>query len=489
MLPEEKEMLELKIDDESPEFKTKPILIGKNKEGSDEFCKDCPIPQGVSRITFSIPFEVECGMDNVCYSDLQVNGDIPQLRESSKEKNISYVIGSSDILKLKLLVSNKKTSELAYLTRLYIELGDPARISQINSLCRESFQLPSLTDLFNFNKSSQNRTSNSTDVPSDSYKKRNEGTYITCDLDNPLQENTEREVLLGIDMSNAKGSKGMIVRAWATTSSIEKNPFDNVWELYIPFHSEADVTITGATDNEMYTYYKGNKESEEKINFINIYEVRKIGPSPLDKVEIEIQIPRAITDGKGIKFTSFLSIIKLETKQEEQPLICKQFKKSAYTHLKGDHEIINTWNKDVSNNLTISMTGNSTDLPKVQRNDTLFINCSSNQINKDNYIECATIRCEAGPFLTSLIDATVYLHLQLNAKALYRVMGSRKAISIGTTGFVKVKDPPDLIQPILEKLVSLKGIRKERWRDCINSSFKMRGMRIKEGISNVNKLL
>ncbi|XP_071451901.1 integrin alpha-PS3-like isoform X2 [Hetaerina americana] len=439
------------------EFQTHPILVKADRiHGRDGFCQTCPIAKESPDITISIPFEVGCGLDEICLADLEITGELPQLREESEQP--TFVIGSNKTLKFNVHITNK--GESAYLTRVYIELGSPAKIARIPPECHEISHLPFMEttsdtkgDSATLNGTVSQQNDKSHGNHSDDKVLGETGTdnkmnissiYTRCDLDNPLPTNSTREQVVEIDMKNVYHSQGMHIFAYVTTVSNESTPENNYWARYIPFIYNADMEIIGsAGKNDLFTYFKENQnESESRIKFYHIYQVKKYGYSPVEKINIIFKIPRFIDQ------VNFLRILATEGSQSGQSFPCSVLDEGDTEQNQADDDL-NSVNTDYnSREMTLKLNHSSTQVPS---NRTLYLNCSSLTKKDEHSVGCMSVSCAAGPFVNSLTVAKVLLEMELDVGSLEKLMGLRDIILLETQGIVEVVEPTGLIQPTIDK--------------------------------------
>ncbi|XP_046396828.1 integrin alpha-PS5-like [Ischnura elegans] len=436
-----------------------PVLVKVNGSSTMEvhntsygFCQSCPISRESTDSVMYVPFEVGCGTDDICHSDLAIKGILPQLSKSGSDEHPEFVIGSSKTLKLKIHVSNK--GEPAYLTQLVIELGSPGKIAKIPPECYEipALTFASLTEESLEEKASVNVSSGfyethdseeSSGASGPNPRMNSSSIYIRCDMDNPLPSNLSRSQLVEIDMKNVHGSMGMSLYSYVTTISKENNLKDNYWAAIIPFTYKADMEIIGrASRNDLFTFFKDNKnDSETKMIFNHIYEVQRHGSSPVEKVNIIFQVPVSVKGKSVSDDINFLRLISIQVSQSGQTYPCTIVDEEVKDGSEGIHSKAYHGGQEV----TLVSNYSTTQVPS---NRTLYLNCSSLAQKEEQAFQCMSIRCPAGPFSLSQTMAKILLEMEINVSSLEKIMGLRDIILLESQGFIEVVEPKTLIQPI-----------------------------------------
>lgn len=114
---------------ETPHTPKNVVWVGNNGT-TDTFCnQQCVVlnPESGLRDYAEIPFALDCGTDNICDSELKIDGRF------LGTKNNSYVLGSPDLLLLEIQIYN--SNETAYLTELNITLPDNIHFKNQSTMC------------------------------------------------------------------------------------------------------------------------------------------------------------------------------------------------------------------------------------------------------------------------------------------------------------------------------------------------------------------
>nr|CAI5856742.1 unnamed protein product [Callosobruchus analis] len=224
------------------------------KDG-DELCITCPILDIYrSNSTLSkldLPFALDCGDDDLCYSELYIDVEFPALR------NKTWVTGSSDNVTLQVIVSN--IGENAYATKLEVNLPDGISLRQIPPQCLS----------------------------------QSNASYFVCNVDNPLKRGQKKMINLDLDMKIVDDyimEKIDIELRVNTTSNVTRGSTVGYHMYSFKLKREADITIYGTSEQEVN--YFGSEH--EGADVTHIYKVEKIGSSSLEIIQIIIWVPFAL---------------------------------------------------------------------------------------------------------------------------------------------------------------------------------------------------
>ncbi|XP_069682688.1 integrin alpha-8-like isoform X7 [Periplaneta americana] len=386
------------------------VLIRKDKkEAKDEFRKFIPVvneKQSINKVSINVPITTGCGNDNICESDLQLQTSFPGLISGG------FIIGSKSKLEMQVYLTN--FGEPAYSAGINVTIPFPLNLAKGYMHCQEN---PSVRSL-----------------------------QLTCDLGNPLRKGAEKSITLLLDMSGVKvGTEHITFNISTFTKSRDKNERDNFRQLHLNLITDADVVITGKPEEDVYAYYK-----TKEIKFNQIYEVLKIGWSPIDVVDVNFDIPIEWKESNGKNIT-LLKLYALKAFMNNRPLVCSSETISFYE---------DEYFKDVEQEEEIRAKRDVSDTEdtfkgyKPPANRTLFLNCST-----PNVI-CGTIKCTAGPFdITSQSSVPIVMKMSLqNSDYLGPLMGKKDIIYISTRGSVTIKKPHNLKQTSRRHSVTVSSI-------------------------------
>ncbi|XP_014207729.1 integrin alpha-PS5 [Copidosoma floridanum] len=222
-----------------------------------------------SKITdiMKIAYALDCGEDNTCSSDLKVS-----ITSSLVDANNSYVMGSESNVNLTIFVEN--IGDPAYLPEVFIEIEEP--ITPINrtwsAVWRESH--------------CEDKTPG-----------------MICVIDSPLRYNMT--IPLELNMSAVQytdlqsfESQFKEIRVKVSSQSEEINPRDNVQSLKINFKVDANINIVGRFQNNNYSFMESEviQTHSKNLTLHHIYDVYKLGITPIHKAAIFVSIPVRFQD-------------------------------------------------------------------------------------------------------------------------------------------------------------------------------------------------
>nr|CAD7572786.1 unnamed protein product [Timema californicum] len=219
------------------EVRGSPIIVSSTVQGEDHFDRKLPVLHrhyGEREESLTVPYAFDCGEDDVCHSDLSLVCFLVGVGMNGA----AYVIGSSDSLELVIHVTNKE--EPAYVTEVTVVLLRPLQLTNLLARCHET---------------------------------RNVSTTVTCRLDDPLRaSNNHSELRLTLDTRDVTNTiQNLHINVTVSTKSVETKLDDNSQNLIVPLLTEADITITGTSQDVEYNYFKKQSDSTVFI-FHHIYE-------------------------------------------------------------------------------------------------------------------------------------------------------------------------------------------------------------------------
>nr|CAD7440072.1 unnamed protein product [Timema bartmani] len=423
------------------EVPVSPIIVSSTVQGEDHFDRKLPVLHrhyGEREESLTVPYAFDCGEDDVCHSDLSLVCELVGVGMNGA----AYVIGSSDSLELVIHVTNKE--EPAYVTEVTVILLRPLQLTNLLARCHET---------------------------------RNVSTTVTCRLDDPLRaSNKHSELRLTLDTRDVTNTiQNLHINVTVSTKSVETKLDDNSQNLIVPLLTEADITITGTSQDVEYNYFKKQSDSTVFI-FHHIYEVQKYGKSPIEEVEVEFLIPLfykedgkkdtkilKIYQPKGYQYDTELiynSDIKFD-KEESSPdvssfsdvdsLVAERTKRWTQDYQGISHTIVANnegANKGTDSSQCVDLQNVETNLPPSNR--TFFLNCSS------SYVKYASIKFKTERLTWTQTSARFILRLELDLAKLEKFMEMKDIVYLSTQGHVKITQPdnynssmntrPDLVQ-------------------------------------------
>lgn len=379
------------------------------------FCKTCPMldPNLHNSVNEIITFQTGCKESTTCLSDLIVKAGV--LDELSSE---GLVLGLHKVITISVEVKNVK--EEAYMTKLQIILDDQVQV--INP-----------------------------DVCSPLDEDKNK--ILICNVGNPLRTNQIERYNIKLDTSQISNDLDELVFKFsATTASVEENPENNNYTVFLPLKIFADITIIGYTEQEQIVFGKNQNESNS-IEFDHYYSVFKFLPSTINSVSINFYIPTTFHE-TNITFLQLTSVQINDGKTESVAASCNVTRINLKPENAGYEK-----NKEVNLENDIFGDLNKLAAPRSKRNaeDNDYKKADSLTTRKtENYINyvlncttaiCERIVCAAGPFTNKKKSATFHIKGVLNITILQDHLKNWDNITILSEGKVKIKDQKQNIQP------------------------------------------
>ncbi|XP_024893200.1 integrin alpha-9-like [Temnothorax curvispinosus] len=376
---------------------------------NESSCASCVVINKLRSKTedlLKLPFAVDCGEDDVCVSDLSVT------LSTDLTPGNRYIIGSTPIIILRVDTYNR--GEPAYQTRVRI-FTEGLTLKSIPPDCTEDL-----------------RTSSALDV--------------ICDIGNPLR--TNETLMLQLDMSMVRYDvKEVEIQANITTQSDETNWNDNNSTITIYFDVDIDIAIAGKAKENLYSYLRENeKESLNDIRFQHFYEVQKFGASPIEEAILTVKIPMHFRR-HGAEDIAVVNINDTIGIMDGHQFYCSYSNQTevpaALNKIVSTDDVIVMNSSNIASKNTHAKFSIEEDTPMnvPSENRTLFINCTSNEI------ECVQITCRLGPFLSSLSVAKFLVTLDLQLSRFSADMLKQKDIIFYVTeGSVTITQPDNVSQ-------------------------------------------
>uniref|UniRef100_T1JAL2 Uncharacterized protein n=1 Tax=Strigamia maritima TaxID=126957 RepID=T1JAL2_STRMM len=217
-----------------------------------------------SKLKKEISIQKDCGKDNICIPDLQIN---------CESNFATFVMGSRE--RLEILVNITNVGEDAFETNFYVEI--PAGVDFIN------------VDQGSIDLSVSCRSISPT---SNNYQ---------CDAGNPLKANktVTFTILLSPKYLNSTNNEyEFSMHVNSTNPENVTTEFNNFWLHRIPVKFEVDLIISGISIPDIVLYNKTTlpldlitHEDEVGPEIIHLYNIFNRGPSPIIEAEIFILWP------------------------------------------------------------------------------------------------------------------------------------------------------------------------------------------------------
>nr|CAD7194044.1 unnamed protein product [Timema douglasi] len=386
--------LEYKLQDNLP-------IPVRRRRATEEFCKTCPIldPDMPSTVVLRVPYATGCGEEDTCRTDLKLTAELLNIK-------LPYIIGTLETVSLHITVIS--LLEPAFLSRVIVEIPKETALVRMPPTCQQV----STTNTIKY-------------------------LHLECDTGNPLISDEKRVLELELDMKGVPANtKELTFNVTAISVGDEQNNADNNVLIHVPLHTISDVRIVGKSSQDQLLYSKQNESKIEDLIVIHSYEVRNYGPSPVDAVQMEFQVP--ITLKAGGKTINFLKLYQPEVYLDNQPFNCKASKFPFYTDNISEGSGVSLDEPqsgalpDGSHRRRRSVNNQDGELSSLETlpiNRTLFVNCSQ----PDTL--CMTVTCaRVGPLLSSYTKAMVHLRMRANLRLLDPIMDKKDVVLVSTNG-------------------------------------------------------
>ncbi|XP_015435219.1 PREDICTED: LOW QUALITY PROTEIN: integrin alpha-PS2-like [Dufourea novaeangliae] len=240
----------------------------------------------------SLTIRKNCGSDNVCIPDLQLNVTSNVLK---------YLLGSGKRLELDVLVQNM--GEDAFESTYHLKL--PAGIDYIKVEKIETMGVP---------------------VQCSAPKQSNNNT-LRCDIGNPLQKNGLVKFRVLLQPVTSHGMKPIYEFEMDVNTTNPENPStseDNAYTLRLPIWIETDLRVDGESKPKDLQYKPDNYTSETnattEIEFgpavTHNYTIRNLGPSDVIEAEVFLIWPAQTLAGDELLYL-------LEQPETSGPIACE----------------------------------------------------------------------------------------------------------------------------------------------------------------------
>nr|CAD7588151.1 unnamed protein product [Timema genevievae] len=411
--------LEYKLQDNLP-------IPVRRRRATEEFCKTCPIldPDMPSTVVLRVPYATGCGEEDTCRTDLRLTAELLNIK-------LPYIIGTLETVSLHVTVIS--LLEPAFLSRVIVEIPRETALVRMPPTCQQVSTINTIKYL-----------------------------RLECDTGNPLISDEKRVLELELDMKGVPANiKELMFNITAISVGDEQNNADNNVLINVPLHTISDVRIVGSlqdhqsepleedsreakTGEDLSEDKTGKDSSEDKTGKYSSEDktgedsrdVRNYGPSPVDAVQMEFQVP--ITIKAGGKTINFLKLYQPEVYLDNQPFNCKASKFPFYTDDISEGSGVSLDEPqsgalpDVSHRRRRSVNNQDGELSSLETlpiNRTLFVNCSQ----PDTL--CMTVTCaRVGPLLSSYTKAMVHLRMRANLRLLDPIMDKKDVVLVSTNG-------------------------------------------------------
>ncbi|XP_018304279.1 integrin alpha-8 [Mycetomoellerius zeteki] len=402
---------------------------------SSEFCKTCPVESKnnkLNSVQVLLPFDIECGEDKVCNSNIHAIVKLWGVRQ-----NNTWIIGSNDIT----LETHLRNYAEAYLTTIVFTLPKEIVLRSILSFCEEDTNKDIL--------------------------------MVICNIGNPFGTNEQRVVKLDLDMRHLTNGSlhGQVLEFFTEIRTRSTNNGMHMIKSSLTLQSEAFLLLSGKAIEK--SYYLSNLDSDRSnIVFQHVYQISKLGGTPIEEARLVVNLPTAIDDSDspillykpriyisgryydclsnevdlmniqqgllGETASDASNLYNLDYNNETlQNVTHDIFKRNADNYITFGARILRTlYNlrmatfKDSNGNLTI------------QERDIIYVNCSTYGVN------CSTMYCDLNALKTQQDIGKLVIRLILNTTKLkdnFKLFNEMKIVKFNTDAYVEIIKPANRI--------------------------------------------
>ncbi|GAB6027783.1 hypothetical protein CHUAL_002018 [Chamberlinius hualienensis] len=406
-------------------------MLNSQWPSTKKFCSNCPLVDysDVNYKISTVTIMKHCGPNDECEADLGLKAQIKDF-----ENGQSFIVGSNNRLVLQAEISN--AAERAYNTKLYVDMPKWMDIDRKPPPC---------------------------DIREEESKK-----WLECIVANPLKANNTINMELnlnvqGIPIKEFKVKRGLLsLNVSVRSDSKEEQALlnDNRVVINLPMILEADVYVTGSTANEQALYFhddKGNVEAGTTANFTHSFEISNAGPSPVERINIEVRYPSPLLDHK----TSIVGIASVNTQQGPRDgefgscdVTVAQFKAAEDISSSPDHYLITDLGEgadkdkqtlrrkrdvlvDDKSNTSIADDG-------TKSKEYYHLNCSRGDVR------CDSVKCSVGRFPGGS-SAVLKITFTVDISKLKTIMNKLDAALFVTEGSISITSTPSDIQPVINR--------------------------------------
>ncbi|XP_011701218.1 PREDICTED: integrin alpha-3-like [Wasmannia auropunctata] len=398
-----------------------------------EFCKTCPVESRSGKSKSAqvlLPFEIECGDDRVCNSNINATVKLWGIGE-----NNTWIIGSNDIT---LETRLRNYAEPAYLTTIAFNFPKEIVLRSILPFCEEN------TD--------------------------GDILLVICDVGNPFGTDEQKVVKLDLDMRQLiDGSlHGQVLEFFTEIRTRSTNHGTNMIKSSLTLQSEAFLQLNGKAIEK--SYYLSNLDSDRSnIIFQHVYQILKFGATPIEEARLVVNLPTAIDDSDSLvllykpriyisgKYYDCLSygIDLMDTEQGGLPgettsdisdlynlnynnetlqnTTHDMFKRSVDKYISFSGRILQTLY-----NIRMARTEDSNGNLTVRERDIVYVNCSTYGVN------CSAMYCDLNALRTQQDVGKLVIRLILNTTRLkdnFKLSNEMKIVKFSTDAYVQIAKP------------------------------------------------
>ncbi|KAJ4448226.1 hypothetical protein ANN_10240, partial [Periplaneta americana] len=211
------------------------------------FCSHCPVidPRSHKAVIHQVSYVRGCNADDVCNPDLSISADFLNV-------TMPFTLGSRPGVNISIKVRN--AGEPAFRAYVTVKLPPGVPPARVPEICGHT-----------------------------------DGS-LRCLLANPMIREARGVVILDVDLRDvASGTESLEFALDATSDGVEVTPADNSQRLELKLETRANLSLTGIPSREEVVHFKHNS-----TDFTHMYEVHNLGPSRLERVHLELQVPSLV---------------------------------------------------------------------------------------------------------------------------------------------------------------------------------------------------
>ncbi|XP_031778236.1 integrin alpha-4-like isoform X2 [Nasonia vitripennis] len=417
----------------------------KSNASSDNFCKLCPIKyvgQREKPIKLLVPYEIGCGKDTVCNSDISVTTSV-----FGVGTNNTWEIGSGDIT-IEAKLQNH---------------GEPAYSVMVN------FFIPKGIHLRNVLSFCQEETYNNT-------------LAVTCDVGNRFYKGAQKIIQLDLEMAHFEvhnltniGQQKFFINM--TLKSQTDNHGKKQISIPVLLKTNVSTSITGKTDKDSY-YLTNVQKSRKNVTFQHVYNIFKYGSTPIIEGQVIIEIPIQIEDNDPFILLKLPQLqvygISHDCTSHEIPLILdtpteyfenldvisenKKYNDNTNVMNKKFKRSVNQWrNKSLFPNQLQKL--NEYNIRN--KDNTIFVDCSNEKI------KCGKIKCDLIHVKSAQDIGTVTLTLTMNLEPIREIFDTETVIQFSTRAYVNIIKP-SIDTNVFSVLTTLYNVKEENVNEQLN---------------------
>ncbi|KAK7074650.1 hypothetical protein SK128_017829 [Halocaridina rubra] len=353
----------------------------------------------ITTLPISIVTECESDGDKTCHIDMRVEAKFLNYRVQDK-----LIIGEDNRPVVEITVHN--LGESVFLPNVTVTVPEPFALF-----------LPTTHDC--------------------AFTVKDNRTAMVCHLTNPIKRDKEDTVRVTIDASRVTDTTNeMRVKIKAAGEGVEIEPSDDSLTEMLLLSAQAELKLHGSSREEQIIYHS---TGEGKINttiqqtsFTHHYNLIKSGPTPIEKVNLTIDIPVNFTN------ENFIAIYAPETNFLGQPFICNVEGISlAVKSDKREDERINTQHfSGADNKIPITkgvvVVQNSGHAARVGTSDDSSQDVHSFQC-RGTEISCARLRCQINSWPSGINSAELSFRMDVNFTVLASHISARGGAIVSST--------------------------------------------------------